>query len=121
MSATLNNLFNFSRPLPAPFDTLPGKKVPVSSKYGNGTQATLMTTVIKGVNAVCACMQGEAAALFPTSINPKTGISYSYFKEIEKSIRILLCFFNSWKMSAIFKNSLCHIFCMAHNILDLML
>lgn len=63
MSATLNNLFNFSRPLPAPFDTLPSKKVPVSSKYGDGTQATLMATVIKGINAVCACMQGGAGAV----------------------------------------------------------
>ena len=63
MSATLNNLFNFSRPLPAPFDTLPGKKVPVSSKYGDSTQATLVATVVKGINAVCACMQGEAGAV----------------------------------------------------------
>lgn len=63
MSVTLNNLFNFSRPLPAPFDTLPGKKVPVSSRYGDSTEATLCATVIKAVNAVCACMQGSDGAV----------------------------------------------------------
>lgn len=58
MAAALNNLFNFSRPLPPPFDTLPNKKVAASSKYGDGTQATLCSTVVKAVNAVCACMNG---------------------------------------------------------------
>ena len=58
MSVALNNLFNFSRTLPPPFDTLKGKKVPVSSKYGDGTNATLCCTVIKALNAVCACMNG---------------------------------------------------------------
>ncbi len=46
-----------------PFDTLPSKKVPVSSQYGDSTQATLVATVIKGINAVCACMQGGAGAV----------------------------------------------------------
>lgn len=59
MAAALNNLFNFSRPLPPPFDTLPNKKVAASSKYGDGTQATLCSTVVKAVNAVCACMNGS--------------------------------------------------------------
>ncbi len=59
MSVSINNLFNFSRSLPEPFDTLPGKKVKVSSKYGSGTEATLCTTVIKAVNAVCDCMSGS--------------------------------------------------------------
>lgn len=63
MSVTLNNLFNFSRPLPAPFDTLPGKKIPVSSRYGDSTEATLCATVIKAVNAICACMQGSDGAV----------------------------------------------------------
>ena len=63
MSVPLTNLFNFSRPLPAPFDTLPGKKVPVSSRYGDSTEATLCATVIKAVNAVCACMQGSDGAV----------------------------------------------------------
>lgn len=58
MSTNTNNLFNFSRPLPAPFDTLTNKKVGVSSKYGDGTQATLSGTVIKAVHAVCRCMNG---------------------------------------------------------------
>ncbi len=58
MATALNNLFSFSRSLPPPFDTLTNKKVPVSSMYGDGTQATLCATVIKGLNAVCACMSG---------------------------------------------------------------
>lgn len=62
MSA-LNNLFHFSRPLPSPFDTLTNKKVAVSSQYGDGTQATLCSTVVKGINAVCASMRGDAGAV----------------------------------------------------------
>lgn len=58
MSANLNNLFNFSRSLPAPFDTLTNKKVKKSSRYGDGTEATLCATVIKAVNAVCGCING---------------------------------------------------------------
>lgn len=60
MSTYLNNIFNFSRPLPEPFDTLPNKKVKVSSKYGSGTESTLCATVIKAVHAVCRCMNGSA-------------------------------------------------------------
>lgn len=59
MSAYLNNIFNFSRPLPEPFDTLANKKVGVSSIYGDGTMATLCSTVIKAVHAVCRCMDGR--------------------------------------------------------------
>lgn len=44
----------------APFDTLKNKKVGVSSKYGDGTQATLSGTVIKAVHALCQCMNGTA-------------------------------------------------------------
>lgn len=58
MSTHLNNLFNFSRNLPEPFDKLTSKKVKVSSKYGDGTEATLCATVIKAVQAVCRCMNG---------------------------------------------------------------
>ena len=54
----MNNLFNFSRALPTPFDSLTNKKVAVSSKYGDGTQATLCATMIKAVHAVCRCMNG---------------------------------------------------------------
>ena len=58
MSNNLNNLFNFGRNLPAPFDTVKNKKIKVSSKYGDGTESTLCATVIKAVNAVCGCMNG---------------------------------------------------------------
>lgn len=58
MSTHMNNLFNYSRPLPTPFDTLKNKKVSVSSKYGDGTEATLCASVIKAVHAVCRCMNG---------------------------------------------------------------
>lgn len=58
MATYINNIFNFSRNLPAPFDTLPNKKIKVSSKYGDGTTSTLCSTVIKAVHAVCHCMNG---------------------------------------------------------------
>lgn len=58
MSVSIGNLFNYARSLPEPFDKLANKKVKVSSKYGSGTEATLCTTVIKAVHAVCNCMTG---------------------------------------------------------------
>lgn len=58
MSVNMNNIFNFSRSLPEPFDKLPGKKVKVASKYGDGTEATLNCTMIKAVQALCGCMGG---------------------------------------------------------------
>ena len=60
MSATsINNLLNFSRALPEPFDKLASKKLKVSSKYGSGTEATLCSTVIKAVHAMVDCMTGN--------------------------------------------------------------
>ena len=60
MSTSMNNLFNFARSLPSPFDKLTNKKVKVSSKYGSGTESTLCATVIKAVNAVCAMQNGSS-------------------------------------------------------------
>lgn len=60
MSTYVQNIFNFSRKLPAPFDTMTNKKVKVSSMYSKGTEATLCSTVVKAVNAVCACMNGTS-------------------------------------------------------------
>ena len=54
----MNNLFNFSRPLPVPFDGLTSKKVAVSSRYSEGTQATLCATVVKAILSVCRCRNG---------------------------------------------------------------
>ena len=54
-----SKLFAFSRPLPAPFDKAK-KKVKVSSKYGNGTEATLCSTVVKAVQAYFKCKDGSA-------------------------------------------------------------
>lgn len=59
MSVSINNLFNYSRALPVPFDTLSKKKVKISSKYGTGTESTLCTTVIKAVHAYCDCVSGS--------------------------------------------------------------
>ena len=59
MSAYLNNLFNYARTLPEPYETLSSKKVKVASKYSSGTEATLCATVIKAVHAVCRCMNGS--------------------------------------------------------------
>ena len=53
-----SKLFAFSRPLPAPFSGTRSKKVAVSSKYGDGTEATLTATVLKGVLAYCGCKTG---------------------------------------------------------------
>lgn len=50
MSVSMNNLFNYSRALPEPFDKLANKKVKVTSKYGSATEATLSCTVIKAVH-----------------------------------------------------------------------
>lgn len=60
MSVSINNIFNYSRPLPEPFDTITNKKIKVSSKYGDtSTASTLCATVIKAVHAVCRCMSGS--------------------------------------------------------------
>lgn len=59
MSTYTNNLLNFSRSLPSPFDTLKSKKVKASSKYGDGTESTLCATVIKAVHAMCAAQNGS--------------------------------------------------------------
>lgn len=59
MSVSINNIFNYSRPLPEPFDTITNKKDKVSSIYGDGTASTLCATVIKAVHAVCRCMNGS--------------------------------------------------------------
>ena len=59
MATYINNIFNFSRSLPSPFDTIANKKIKVSSKYGDGTTSTLCGTVIKAVHAVCHCMDGS--------------------------------------------------------------
>ncbi len=60
MSTWINNLFNFGRSLPAPFQSIANKKVSgVHSVYSSSTDATLCATVIKATNAVCRCMDGS--------------------------------------------------------------
>ena len=58
MSVSINNLFNYSRSLPVPFDTMTNKKVRVASMYGAKTESTLCGSVIKAVHAMCRCMNG---------------------------------------------------------------
>lgn len=58
MSVSINNLFNYSRSLPVPFDTTTNKKVKVASMYGAKTESTLCGSVIKAVHAMCRCMNG---------------------------------------------------------------
>ena len=59
MPTSLTNLFNFGRPLPEPFDKLGSKKIHgAASQYG-GTDATLCAAVIKAVNALCGCVNGD--------------------------------------------------------------
>ena len=58
MATSVTNLFNFGRPLPEPFEKLSNKKVKgAASKYG-ALEATLCASVLKGVNAFCACVNG---------------------------------------------------------------
>ena len=54
-----SKLFSFSRPLPEPFDKVK-KKVKVSSKYGDGTESTLCTTVAKAVLSYFKCRDGSS-------------------------------------------------------------
>ena len=58
MSVSINNLFNYSRSLPVPFDTMTNKKVKVASMYGAKMESTLCGSVIKAVHAMCRCMNG---------------------------------------------------------------
>lgn len=53
-----SKLFTFNRSLPVPFDKC-SKKVKVSSTYGDGTEATLSSTVVKAVLSYCACRDGS--------------------------------------------------------------
>lgn len=60
MSVSISNLFNYSRTLPPPFDSISSKKVKVASKYADKTEATLCGSVIKAVHAFCHCADGTA-------------------------------------------------------------
>lgn len=66
---SVTNLFNFSRSLPAPFDTLRNKKVKVSSKYGSGMESTLCSSAIKAIHALCRCMDGSSEGAVGTIDN----------------------------------------------------
>lgn len=54
-SAVIKNLFNFRRSLPSPFTGM-DRKVKSASSFGASEESTLCSTVIKGLHAVCACM-----------------------------------------------------------------
>ena len=56
--SSINNLFNFGRSIPAPFDSV-NRRVSVQSKYGDGGQSTLCGNVVKAINAYCACADGS--------------------------------------------------------------
>lgn len=84
MSVSINNLFNYSRSLPVPFDTMTNKKVKVASMYGAKTESTLCASVIKAVHAMCRCMNGtgegavgqidtnKSVAEYKSSVGPDT-------------------------------------------------
>lgn len=54
MSVSINNLFNYSRSLPPPFDTVTNKRVKVASIYNTGSRMGL----IESLNE----MRGELSA-----------------------------------------------------------
>jgi len=58
-----HKLFVFNRDLPAPFKT---KTTSVSSTYGDGTNAKLTATVLKGLLAYCKIKDGEIAGALGT-------------------------------------------------------
>ncbi len=60
MAVTINNIMNYTRQLPPPFDTFTKKKYSVNSVYSSGTGSTLCCSVIKAVHAVCNCMKGTS-------------------------------------------------------------
>ena len=55
-----NNLFDYSRKLPVPFDTLPTKSIKVVSKYNStkGANTNLCASITKAVLALCRCRLG---------------------------------------------------------------
>ena len=55
----MNRLFQFGSPLPPPFDALKSKKVKVHSRHSAIAEATLSSSVIKAIHAVCRCMDGS--------------------------------------------------------------
>ena len=56
--SNINNLFNFGRSIPAPFDRV-NKRVKVQSRYGDKGESTLCGNVVKAINAYCACVDGS--------------------------------------------------------------
>lgn len=56
--SNINNLFNFGRSVPAPFDRVT-KRVKVQSRYGDKGESTLCGNVVKAINAYCACADGS--------------------------------------------------------------
>ena len=56
---SVENLLNFDRPIPVPFDALASKRVNVASKYGDKTYSTLCAPVIKAILAFASCKSGD--------------------------------------------------------------
>ena len=56
--SNINNLFNFGRSIPAPFDRV-NKRVKVQSRYGDKGESTLCGNVVKAIMAFCACAEGS--------------------------------------------------------------
>lgn len=84
MSTSTNNLFAFGRHLPSPFDSLTGNgvRLNVSSRYGNGTTATLCASIIKAVHALCDYMDGTSRGAVGT-IDHRTVAEYKSSVEDE--------------------------------------
>ncbi len=84
MSTSTNNLFAFGRHLPSPFDSLTGNgvRLNVSSRYGNGTTATLCASIIKAVHALCDYMDGTSRGAVGT-IDQRTVAEYKSSVEDE--------------------------------------
>lgn len=71
MPSAVDNFFSYGRYIPAPFSSY--TTVAVASKYapskvGGGESTTLCPSIIKALNAVCACMDGSGKGAVGTTI-----------------------------------------------------
>ena len=91
MSTFSTTIFNFSRQLPAPFNTLTNKKVSVSSCYGDGTEATLNCTVMKAVLQVC----GQFASRHPGGVGSLNQYGIAEYKSSNSPEEFHLAIYDS--------------------------
>lgn len=76
MSVNTKFLYAFDHPLPPPFDKRGSRRVKVSSKYGDGTEATLSASFIKAVHAYLGCIDGSTAGAIGKLADQRIVVEY---------------------------------------------